>query len=460
VDGPMFDRDIYCRRRERLKARIESGIVLLPGNGESPMNYAANTYPFRQDSTFLYYFGLDQPGLAAVIDIDAGTECIFGDDPTIDDIVWTGPQPLLRDRCERVGVTQTAPSDKLEQVLMQAAGQGRPIHYLPQYRPENRLRIADLRLDPEPSEQLVRAVIEQRSVKSGEEIEQIEMALDITRQMHVAAMKLARPGVRECEVAGAMEGIAVSRGVRLAYPTVLTAHGETLHNLYSRNILAAGDVAINDSGAESPQHYASDITRTIPVSGTFSPRQRDVYSIVLNATDRAIGMTKPGVEWRDVHRAASVALMEGLKELGLVKGDPEEAVAAGAHTLFFPCGVGHMMGLDVHDMEPLGEDYIGYTDTIRRNPDFGWRHLRLAKAVEPGFVVTVEPGVYFIPQLIDRRRSENKYSRFIDYDRVETWRDSRGIRVEDNILVTSDACRVLGPPIPRTVEEVEAVSSA
>ncbi|OHB66135.1 MAG: hypothetical protein A2Y77_15305 [Planctomycetes bacterium RBG_13_62_9] len=499
----MFSRDTYIDRRARLKARIESGIILLPGNGESPMNYAANAYPFRQDSTFLYYFGLDQPGLAALIDVDAGTECVFGDDPTIDDIVWTGPQPLLRDRCEPAGVAQTAPSGKLEQVLKEAIQQGRTVHYLPQYRAENLRRIVDCGLTGHvsraggegilplrdagilpaflsrfegrtpstretsgsvaasgPSLPLIRAVIAQRSVKSPEEIEQIEMALDVTRQMHVTAMKLARPGVRECEVAGAMEGIAVSHGVRLAFPTVFTAHGETLHNLYSRNPLAAGNLAINDSGAESPLHYASDITRTIPVAGAFSARQREVYAIVLNAADRAIRMTRPGVEWREVHRAASVALMEGLKGLGLVRGDPQEAVAAGAHTLFFPCGVGHMMGLDVHDMEPLGEDYIGYTDTIRRNPDFGWRYLRLAKAVEPGYVITVEPGIYFIPQLIDCRRSENMYHQFINYDRVESYRNFHGIRIEDNILVTPAGCRVLGPPIPRTLNEVEAASAA
>jgi len=458
----MFDRNVYIRRSQRLKTQVQAGLILLLGNDESPMNYAANAYPFRQDSTFLYFFGLDQPGLAAVIDVEEGTECVFGDDPTVEEIVWTGPMPLLRDRCERVGVTQTAPGDRLAQVLNEAARRGRTIHLPPQYRAENVQKINRLwgpTVPPSPSVTLIRAIVQQRSVKSPEEIEQIEAALDISRQMHITAMQMARPGVVEREVAGAMEGIALSNGVRLAYPAIFSTHGQTMHNPYYDNVLNAGDIIVNDCGAESPLHYASDITRTIPVGGRFSPRQREVYSIVLAAQEKALGMAKPGVEWREVHRRTAVALMEGLKELGLVKGDPQEAVAAGAHTMFFPCGVGHMMGLDVHDMEALGEDYVGYTGTIRRNPEFGWRYLRLAKAIEPGFVITVEPGIYFIPQLIDQWRAGKKHRRFIKYDKVEEYRDFHGIRIEDNILVTANGCRILGRPIPKTIEDVEAMAS-
>jgi Xaa-Pro aminopeptidase len=458
----MFAREIYIQRRERLRAQVQSGLILLLGNEESPMNYAANTYPFRQDSTFLYYFGLDQPGLAAVIDIDEGTECVFGDDPTVEEIVWTGPVPLLRDRSDHAGVTQAAPSAKLKQVLEKAARKGRTVHVPPQYRAENILKIDRLwspAAAPAPSVTLIRAIVQQRSIKSQEEIEQIEAALDISRQMHVTAMRMARPGVVEREVAGAMEGIALSHGVRLAYPAIFSVHGETMHNPYYDNVLKAGDIVVNDSGAESPLHYASDITRTIPIGGEFSPRQREVYSIVLAAQEKALGLAKPGVEWREVHRLTAVALMEGLKELGLIKGDLQEAVAAGVHTMFFPCGVGHMMGLDVHDMEALGEDYVGYTDTIRRNPEFGWRYLRLAKAIEPGFVITVEPGIYFIPQLIDQWRAEGKCSRFINYEKVEEYRDFHGVRIEDNIAVTADGCRILGQPIPKTLDEVEAMAS-
>jgi len=472
----MFAKETYIQRRERFKERVRSGVVLLLGNEESPMNYAANTYPFRQDSTFLYFFGLDQPGLAAVLDLDEGTECLFGDDPSLHDIVWTGPRPLLRDRSQQVGVTQTAPGKELGQVLNRAARQGRTIHMLPQYRAENvrriadcglprsarndMLRIADSRGSVTPSPDLIRAVVEQRSIKSAQEIEQIETALGVTARMQTAAMKMAKPGVFEYEVAGAMEGIMASSGVGPAFPPIFSVHGEIMHNPYYDNRLQAGNIVINDSGAESPLHYAGDITRTIPVGGRFSPRQKEIYSIVLNAQARAIAAAAPGVEWREVHRLAAVALMEGLIELGLARGDPQEAVAAGAHTLFFPTGVGHMMGLDVHDMEPLGEDYVGYTDTIRRNPEFGWRYLRLAKPVEPGFVITVEPGIYFIPELMQRRKAEGRYNQFISYDKLEAYRSFGGIRIEDDILITPEGCRVLGPHIPKTIATVEALASA
>jgi Xaa-Pro aminopeptidase len=440
------------------------------------MNYAANTYPFRQDSTFLYFFGLDQPGLAAVLDMDEDTEWVFGDDPSIEDIVWTGPRPSLRERSRKIGIARTAPSKELGQVLSKAAQQGRTIHTLPQYRAENAQRIADcgpgsksgvttLRIADSkgrvtPSPELIRAIVEQRSTKTPEEIEQIELALGITARMQTAAMKMAKPGVFEYEIAGAMEGIMGSSGVWPAFPPIVSVHAEIMHNPYYDNRLKAGDIVVNDSGAESPLHYASDITRMIPVGGKFSPRQKEIYSIVLAAQERCIAAAAPGVEWRQVHRLAAVTLMEGLRELGLVKGDPQEAVAAGAHTLFFPTGVGHMMGLDVHDMESLGEDYVGYTDTIRRNPEFGWRYLRLAKPVEPGFVITVEPGIYFMPELIARWKAEGKYDPFIDYGELEAYRHFGGIRIEDDILITPDGCRVLGPHIPKTIDEIESLASA
>lgn len=462
----MFPAAIYTQRRARLHEEIESGLILLPGNDESPMNFAANAYPFRQDSTFLYFFGLDLPGLAAIIDVDEGTEWVFGRDPTVEEIVWTGPQPLLKDRCEQVGVTHTAPPDKLEEILSKAVQQDRAVHFLPQDRPENVLKIwrwlgiAPGVLHKYISEPLIGAVVKQRSIKSAEEIEQIEAALAISYEMHTTAMRLARPGVVEREVAAAIEAVVMAHGARPAFPTIFSKHGETLHNPCYENTLKAGDIVVHDSGAESPLHYASDITRTIPVGGRFSARQKEIYTIVLTAQERAIAAAQPGVEWREVHRLAAVALMEGLKALGVAKGDPQEAVAAGAHTLFLPCGLGHMMGLDVHDMEALGEDYVGYTDTIRRNPAFGWRSLRLAKPVEPGFVITVEPGIYFIPHLIDRWKAEHTCESFIDYARLEAWRHSNGVRIEDCIVITKDACRILGPHIPRTIEEVEALALA
>jgi Xaa-Pro aminopeptidase len=430
------------------------------------MNYPDNQYPFRQDSSFLYFFGLDFPDLAAVIDIDQNKEYVFGTDLTIDDIIWTGPQPLLKERCQKVGIADIGSLDKLAVVLKKAVQQGRKIHFLPQYRPENVLRIQQLLaihpsvIDNHISEPLIRAVVAQRSIKTEEEIVQIEAALDISYQMHTTAMKMSKPGVYETEVAGAMESIALSCGCRLAFTTIFSVHGETLHNPHYENVMQQGDIAVNDSGAESAFHYASDITRTIPVGGKFSQRQKEIYTIVLNAYDKAIEAAEPGVEFREVHNLACKVLVSGLKELGLMKGDVEEAVNAGAHALFFQCGLGHMLGLDVHDMEGLGEDYVGYTDTIRRNPEFGRRSLRLAKALEKGFVVTVEPGLYFIPELIDRWKAEQKHAQFINYDRVEKYRDFGGIRIEDDILVTEEGCRLLGRKIPKTIDEVEAISSS
>jgi len=469
----MFAANVYVERRRRLKEQIQSGLILFLGNEESPMNYQDNQYSFRQDSSFLYYFGLDFPSLAAIIEVDRDKEVIFGDDLTIDDIIWTGPQPALSERAQEVGVYETARIDKLQAVLEKAVQQGRAIHFLPQYRAENTLKIERLLsargrltagthptvVQEHVSERLIRAVVAQRSLKSKEEIEQIEAALDVSYEMQTAAMKMSRPGMLEMEVAGAMEGIAISSGCRLAFPTIFSVRGEILHNHYYGNVMKQGDIAINDSGAETTLGYASDISRTIPVSGKFSERQKEIYTIVLSAQERAIEAIKPGVEFRNVHRLACEVLASGLKEIGLMKGDVEEAVDAGAHTLFFQCGLGHMLGLDVHDMEGLGEDYVGYTDTIKRNPEFGWRSLRLGRALEAGFVVTVEPGVYFIPELIDRWWLQKKNSQYINYDMVKKYEDFGGLRIEDDVLVTANGHRVLGKKIPKTIDEVEDISS-
>ena len=461
----MFAANVYVERRSRLKEQVQSGLILFLGNEESPMNYQDNQYSFRQDSSFLYYFGLDFPSLAAIIDVDRDKEVIFGDDLTIDDIIWTGPQPALSERCQEAGVRESASLDKLQVTLKKAVQQGSEIHFLPQYRAENVLKIERLLgihptvVQEHVSESLIRAVVAQRSLKSKEEIEQIEAALDVSYEMQTAAMKMSRPGMLEMEVVGAMEGIAISRGCRLAFPTIFSVRGEILHNHYYGNVMKQGDIAINDSGAETTLGYASDISRTIPVSGKFSERQKEIYTIVLNAQERAIEAIKPGVEFRNVHRLACEVLASGLKEIGLMKGDVEKAVNAGAHTLFFQCGLGHMLGLDVHDMEGLGEDYVGYTDTIRRNPEFGWRSLRLGRALEAGFVVTVEPGVYFIPELIDRWMAEKKNSQYINYDMVKKYEDFGGLRIEDDVLVTANGHRVLGKKIPKTIDEVEDMSS-
>jgi Xaa-Pro aminopeptidase len=461
----MFPEETYVARRQRLVGRIDSGLLLFLGNDECPMNYTDNPYPFRQDSSFLYFFGLDRPGLAALIDVDEGTETIYGDDPTVEEIVWTGPQPLLAERAQEVGVKQVASLGSLHEALQTYSKQGGKIHFLPSYRAEQIVRLERLlgvhgdALHDGVSVPLIQAVVEQRSVKSEEEVGQIEAALEILREMHTTAMAMTKPDVYECEVAGIMEGIALLRGGRLAFPTIFSIHGETLHNHDHSNIMREGDLVVNDSGAESPLHYSSDVTRTIPVGGRFTARQREIYTIVLEAQERGIEAIRPGAEFREVHRLAAACLTSGLKDLGLMQGDADEAVEAGAHTLFFPCGVGHMLGLDVHDMEGLGEDHVGYTETIKRRPDFGWRSLRLARALEPGFVVTVEPGIYFIPQLIDRWKADKKHTQFINYEAVETYRDFGGVRIEDDLLVTDGGHRLLGKPIPRTIDEVEALAS-
>ncbi|MHC4726895.1 MAG: aminopeptidase P family protein [Planctomycetota bacterium] len=462
----MFAADVYTERRNRLREHIQSGLVLFLGNEESPMNYPDNQYPFRQDSSFLYFFGLNSPSLAAIIDVNREKEVIFDDDFTVDDIIWTGPQPALSERSEAAGISKTAGLDKLQSTLEQAVQQGRDIHFLPQYRAQNTLKIAELmdvpplRIQEYVSETLIRAVVAQRSKKSEQEISEIESALDIAYEMQTAAMKMSKPGLYERQIAGAMEGIALSLGGRLSFPTIFSIHGETLHNHSHGNLMKAGDIAVNDSGAETGLGYASDITRTVPISGKFTQRQKEIYSIVLDSQEQAIRAIKPGVEFRNIHRLACKVLTSGLKDLGLMKGDIDEAVNAGAHTLFFQCGLGHMLGLDVHDMEGLGEDYVGYTDTIRRNPAFGWRSLRLGKELEAGFVITVEPGIYFIPELIKRWKAENKNSQYLNYDMIKKYEDFGGVRIEDDVLVTENGYRELGKKIPKTIAEVEEMSSA
>ncbi|RMG85118.1 MAG: aminopeptidase P family protein [Bacteroidetes bacterium] len=459
----MFSTQTYVNRRKILKEKLESGLVLFPGNNEVGMNYGANPYHFRQDSNFLYYIGIDHPGMAAVLDLDEGTDTLFGDDLSIDDIVWMGEQPTLSEWAAKTGIEHTQPSARLGEVVKKAVADGRTVHYLPPYRDDVRIKLYQWlgipfeALKARASEAFIRAVVAQRSHKSEEEIAEMEKAVAITRAMHVAAMKAARPGMTEANLTGIVHGIAVSMGGELSYPAILTKDGQTLHNHFHGNVLEEGQMVLGDFGAETAMHYAGDITRTFPVSPQFSTRQKEIYQIVLDAENDAIAALRPGVPYKDIHLAAARQMTEGLKSLGLMKGDPDEAVAAGAHALFFPHGLGHMIGLDVHDMEDLGEDFVGYSDTITRSDQFGTAYLRLGRQLEPGFVLTVEPGIYFIPQLIDLWASEGKFKDFIDYDRVNTWRDFGGIRIEDNVLITNTGHRVLGPAIPKTIEEVEAI---
>lgn len=459
----MFPKAAYVNRRKALMDTLGSGVIFFPGNLESPANFAGNPYPFRQDSSFLYFLGVDAPGLNAVIDIDAGTVTVFGDDPGEGAAIWSGPAPSLAERCLDVGAA-AAGAAELEGVLQEDCNGQRPVHYLPPYRPEHRLLLGRLFEGAAglpnwgASEGLIRAVVDLRSRKSPAEIDEIEDALIVTAQMHLAAMEGARPGVYERDIAAAMSAIAHAAGMRPAYAPIFSVRGEILHNPSYDNRMAAGDLAVNDAGAETARHYAADITRTFPVGGAFTSRQRDVYQVVLDAQKAAIGTIRPGIAFRQVHDTACLRIAVGLKELGLMHGDSEEAVAAGAHALFFPHGLGHMLGLDVHDMEALGEDYVGYGSHIRRDERFGTCHLRLARELENGFVVTVEPGIYFISELIGRWRAQNRFPEFIDYDRVEAYQGFGGIRIEDDVLVTHGGFRILGPPIPRTVEAVEALT--
>ena len=461
----MFDVETYVDRRQRLAAQLRSGLLLFLGNRESPMNYPDNTFHFRQDSTFLYYFGVDQPGYAALMDLDADRTIVFADDLTIDDIVWTGMQPTVAELAARSGVRETAPAAELDAYVAKARAQARAVRFLPPYRHDNQLQLLAL-LGVPPDEQrarasveFLRAVVEMRVVKSAEEVAEIEGAVNTTIDMHLAAMRLARPGMKEVEIAAKVTEIALAAGGQLSFPVIATVHGETLHNHYHGHTLERGQLFLLDAGAESAMHYAGDLTSTFPVDERFTPRQRDVYQIVLQAHLTAIAALRPGVPFRDIHRLACRTLAEGLKGLGLMKGDLDEAVAQGAHAMFFQCGLGHMLGLDVHDMEDLGEVWVGY-EGQPKSTLFGLKSLRLARPLRPGFTFTVEPGLYFIPALIERWRAEKKFADFIDYERLEGYRDFGGIRIEENLVVGADACRILGKARPRTIEEVEALRAA
>ncbi len=458
----MFPTQVYIDRRNRLKSRFRDGLLLFLGNDDSPMNYTDNAYTFRQDSSFLYYFGIDQPGYAAVIDLDRDRTVVFGNDLSIEDIVWTGILPTVSELAAKVGVAETASASALGAYLQKA--KERPVRFLPPYRPEHRLKLHGLlglpleSLDARAALDLVQAIIEMRSVKEADEIDQIEKAVDVTVDMHLAAMRMARPGAKESEIAARLTEIALASGGDLGYPIIATVHGETLHIHSHGNTLQSGQMLLVDAGAETAMRYTADLSSTCPVDPKFTSRQADIYRIVLKAHLSVVEHLKPGVPFRDMHRLACRTIAEGLKELGLMKGDLDEAVEQGAHALFFPCGVGHMMGLDVHDMENLGEVWVGY-EGRSKSTQFGLKSLRLARPLQAGFVLTVEPGIYFIPQLMDRWRAEGRFTDFIHYDRLAPYRDFSGLRIEENVLITETGHRVLGKSWPRTIEEVEAAKA-
>lgn len=459
----MFPKQVYINRREALKSKIKSGIILIPGNEESSMSYPANTYAFRQDSNFLYFFGLNQPNFIGVIDIDNNKDYILGNDAEIDDIIWMGPQPSINSLAKEVGIVNTNKYDSIFDIIKNAKAKGLPIHFLPTYRGEQKLFYQKLlgihpdRLADHYSQELIKAVISLRSIKDDYEIAEIEKAIDIAYDMHTTAMRMCKPGIYESKIAGTIEGIAISRGSMVSFPVILSQNGETLHNHYHGNVLESGRLMLTDAGAETTMHYCSDFTRTIPVSGKFTQKQAEIYQTVLDANMKAIEISKPGIKYMDVHLASAKVIAEGLKSIGLMKGNIDDAVSLGAHALFYPHGLGHMMGLDVHDMEGLGENNVGYDETINRSSIFGTAYVRLARKLEPGFVFTDEPGVYFIPALIDLWKSENKFADYINYDKLSEYRTFGGIRIEDDLLVTQTGCKVIGKPIPKKITDIENI---
>ena len=462
----MFPTQVYIERRRALSQQFREGLLLFLGNAECPANCGDNPYRFRQDSNFLYYWGVDRPDLAALLDIDEEQAIVFGDGHTLDSVIWEGPRPGLAELCQKVGIEQVAPAADLADYVSQAQAKGRTIHILPSYRPEHTLAFQRIlgfspeRVAAAVSTDFIKAVIAQRSIKSDAEIEEIEVALGISARMHALAMSQTQPGKVEREIVAALQAVAYAQsGKPMSFNPIFSVRGETLHNPWHHNTMAAGQMVVNDSGAQTALYYNSDITRTIPVSGRFTGRQREIYDIVLTMQSEAIGMIAPAIAYRDVHVSICRRMAARLKSLGLMRGDTDAAVDAGAHALFMPHGLGHMLGLDVHDMDALGEDYVGYTEDQPRSTQFGLNALRMGRILESGFVITVEPGIYFIPALIDRWREERRFTDFIAYDRLEAYRDFGGIRIEDDVLVTATGARVLGPPIPKTIEEVEAAAS-
>ncbi len=460
----LFNKDTYSNRREKLRAEIKDGLLLFIGNQEASFNYPANVYTFRQDSNFLYFFGLNMSNLVGVMDVDNNTDHLFGNDVDIDDIIWMGPQPSMKDLGAKVAIEKTASMESLNDFILDAVKQGRKIHFVPTYRGEQKLQLTDLlgikpcKLAAYVSEDLIKGIVKLREIKEDVEIAEMEKATDTAYDMHVTSMRMAaKPGRVEREIAGIIEGISISQGGPVSFPIILSVHGETLHNHHHDNTIEVGQMMVTDAGAETTMSYTSDITRTVPVGGKFNDRQAKVYQSVLNANMQAIEAVKAGVEYREIHFLAAKVLVEGLIKAGIMKGDAQAAVNAEAHTLFMPHGLGHQIGLDVHDMEGLGENYVGYDEETKRSSNFGTAYLRLGKKLKAGMVLTVEPGCYFIPALIKQWKDEQKHSEFINYDVVDTYIDFGGIRIEDDILVTEDGFRVLGKPIPKTIEEVEAV---
>ena len=459
----MFSKQTYVERRAELKRLMGSGLLLLLGNNDAPANYPANAYKFRQDSSFLYYTGLQRDGLALLIDIDNNREILVGDDIDIDDIIWTGYVPSVSELAASVGIGESAAMKELATYINNARAKGQAVHYLPPYRHDHMIQLSDLLgIHPlatrdQASVPFIKAVVAMRSIKTEEEIAEIERAMDIGYEMHTTAMRACRPGVTEQHIAGLLEGIAHGRGCKVSFQTILSMHGEIQHGYPSMRPLEAGRLMLCDAGAETNDNYCSDNTRVTPISGKFTQRQRDIYDTVVACHDLVLEKAKPGLKWMDMHLDVCRLMTDRLKDIGLMKGNTDDAVEAGAHAMFLPHGLGHMMGMDVHDMEGLGQVYVGFDDEVRPSTQFGTNCLRCGRRIQPGFVLTDEPGIYFIPHLIDLWRGQGLHRDFINYDLLETYKDFGGIRLEDDILITPTGNRMLGKRvIPYKAEDVEA----
>ena len=466
----MFDKEVYIARRRTLMEKMGStapegkrGIALFVGNAEAAAQYKDNAYKFRQDSSWLYYFGIDEPFFAAVLDLDSGEETVFADDVEIGDIIWMGPQPSVASKAAAAGIGKTSPYGAVSIVVAKALATGRRIHYLPPSRYFNKMKLASLigipteEVDPHASEELVKAVISMRLVKEACEIEQLDDAGALGQEMHTVARDSIRIGIIEQEIVGKMEACVLAKGWGVSFPTILTQHGETLHNHLHDKVIEPGKLMVIDAGAENNMHYASDFTRTYPTSGKFTPKQRDIYQIVCDCNELAFKMTRPGIAYRDVHIAVTRLMLEELRSLDIVRGDLDDMVSEGIAGLFQPHGLGHNMGLDVHDMEDLGENLVGYDPDQKRSDQLGLGSLRMARRLVPGNVITDEPGIYFIPALIEKWKSEKHDKGFVNYDKLETYYDFGGIRLEDDVLVTEDGARRTGPNrLPIRPDDVEA----
>lgn len=466
----MFSKEVYARRRQTLVAKMANsaaegkrGIALFIGNTEAPAQYKDNCYKFRQDSTWLYFFGIDQPLYAAIIDLDNGNETIFANDVEIGDIIWMGPQPSVASVAASVGVEKSAPYTDLSAAVAKVLAEGRPVHFVKPSRYYNTMKIASLlgcgtdEVAGRFSLALTKAIISMRLVKEDCEIEAIDDACNLGYEMHTVARNSIVPGIIEQEIVGKMDGVTLSKGWGVSFPTILTQHGETLHNHLHDKIIESGKLMVIDAGAESNVHYASDFTRTYPTSGKFTAKQREIYQIVCDCNEFAFSMTRPGISYREVHLKTMHLMLEELRALDIVRGDVQDMVEAGIAGLFMPHGLGHNMGLDVHDMEDYGENYVGYDDDQSRSPQLGLGSLRMARKLVPGNVITDEPGIYFIPALIEKWKSEKTDQGFVNYQKLESYYDFGGIRLEDDVLVTADGARRLGKErLPISPDDVEA----